>query len=435
MSKLDISVLYVEDEHIIQLSVASILRNKVRKLYLAPDGKSGYEKFLKEEPDIVMTDIQMPIMDGLEMLRKIKEKSEEVRVIILSAFGDTENLTTAIDIGVDKFLIKPIRRKVAYKTLDSLARNIRLERQVREEQKKFRILSSSAQDAIFMVDNELKVTLWNNTSEEMFGYKKAEIIGKDILDFIIPKEDLKEFKQGMANFRDSGKGIFVGQITELKVKKRTGDEFIIELSLSSVKLGGIWHAIGIVRDITEKKKAKVKLQKAYQKMDVLARTDFLTKLSSRWDALEKINYEMQRFKRFRYPFTLIISDVDSFKSINDTYGHGDGDHVLQHLSGIMKEMIRKQDVLGRWGGEEFIMMLPRTELDGAKIICERIREKIMSTPYKNNKRKIEVTMTFGIALYDKEMNIDDCIKQADHALYYGKRNGKNCVVIYDELDE
>ncbi|MEA2104466.1 MAG: diguanylate cyclase [Candidatus Cloacimonadota bacterium] len=433
MEKLDISVLYVEDEPIIQQSVAAKLIGKVKKLFLAKNGKIGFELFEHGRPDVVVTDIQMPVMNGLEMLCKIKEKSENVKIVILTAFSDSEYLIKAIDLGVDKFIMKPVKEDKIYDCLVSLSQTIHLEKRVREEQKKFRVLSSSAQDAIFMMDDKFRVTLWNAVSEQMFGYENREISGKKIYEFIIPPENRHEFKLGMKNFSENGNGKFVGKITELSVIKKDGKRFSTELSLSSVKLGNIWHAIGIVRDITERKKSKEQLQKAYQKMDILARTDFLTKISSRWDVLEKIKYEIQRFERFRYPFALIISDIDSFKSVNDTFGHDVGDKVLQHISDIMKKMVRRQDVLGRWGGEEFIMMLPRTEIDGAKIICERIRQTIMDTPFIEKDIKIQNTMTFGIGIYDKEMNIDECIKQADEALYYGKETGKNCVVIFREM--
>ncbi len=98
----------------------------------------------------------------------------------------------------------------------------------------------------------------------------------------------------------------------------------------------------------------------------------------------------------------------------------------------MSSTIRKQDIIGRWGGEEFMILLPRTELKEAKLICERIRKKIEAKPFQNDKITVNNSMTFGVSIYDNVMNIDNCINQADEALYEGKKRGKNCVVIYNE---
>jgi len=176
---------------------------------------------------------------------------------------------------------------------------------------------------------------------------------------------------------------------------------------------------------------------AYKKMDLLARTDPLTGLSNRRDILEKIQNEIIRFERNRKPFALIMGDIDNFKAVNDRYGHDCGDFVLMSLANEIRSMLRKQDIIGRWGGEEFLIFLPETDLDGGQLISEKIREKITDAIYcEEDGPPISITMTFGVAVYDRPMHIDQCIKLADLAMYKGKKRSKNSVTAarYEWLD-
>ena len=166
-----------------------------------------------------------------------------------------------------------------------------------------------------------------------------------------------------------------------------------------------------------------------EQLKKLATTDPLTNLSNRRDMIDKIEHEQQRFARNGKSFVLIMSDIDDFKHINDKYGHDGGDFVLTSIAYLMKSAVRKQDIVGRWGGEEFLLLLPETDLAGGKALAEKIRKNIYITPYIFSDNKIPVTITFGVTIYDRKMNMDDCIRIADRALYRGKRSGKNCVVI------
>ncbi len=177
-------------------------------------------------------------------------------------------------------------------------------------------------------------------------------------------------------------------------------------------------------------KAKVqdKLKYAHEQLKEIARTDPLTNLSNRRDIIEKIEYEQIRFERSKKSFVIIIGDLDFFKLINDRYGHDCGDYVLKEVAQIMRSTIRKQDIVSRWGGEEFLFLLPETPLEGGKIAAEKIRKKIENSDLKYNNDIISITITFGVSIYNKVMDIDECIKKADQALYRGKNKGRNCVV-------
>ena len=177
-----------------------------------------------------------------------------------------------------------------------------------------------------------------------------------------------------------------------------------------------------------------KLMEAYKKMEELAKTDALTGLANRRDMYQKIKHETDRFERNEKPFTILMGDIDNFKKINDTYGHDAGDHVLTSIAALMTSTMRKQDIASRWGGEEFLLLLPETDLEGGKIIAEILRERIKKESIKYNKHNLNVTITIGLSVYDRIHDVNESIKEADKAMYLGKIRNKNCVVISDKIN-
>jgi len=160
----------------------------------------------------------------------------------------------------------------------------------------------------------------------------------------------------------------------------------------------------------------------------LAQTDHLTNLANRRGMLEKIQYEKYRFERSRKPFAIIMCDIDSFKTVNDNFGHECGDFVLSSLSNLFISILRKQDLVGRWGGEEFIMLLPETDLENGRQLAEKIRKRVNDNAFYYKGSYINITITLGVAVFDQICDIKETIQKADEALYEGKRRGKNCVV-------
>ena len=177
-----------------------------------------------------------------------------------------------------------------------------------------------------------------------------------------------------------------------------------------------------------KKRINNELENVNQKLDKSSRTDPLTGLSNRRDMYEKIAYELNRISRVKESFSLVICDIDDFKLFNDKHGHDCGDFILEKLAKYLSSLIRKQDTIGRWGGEEFLILLPETTLEGAMKLSEKIRKDIASKLYDFNGTKFSLTLTLGVCSYDRETVWSECLKSADDALYRGKKAGKNCVV-------
>jgi len=178
----------------------------------------------------------------------------------------------------------------------------------------------------------------------------------------------------------------------------------------------------------------IRLEKTNKQFEELSRKDPLTSISNRRDILEKIFYESIRVERNQKTFSLAICDIDHFKSVNDKYGHECGDYILKKIADTIVSSLRKQDIVARWGGEEFILLLPETNLEGGGIVAEKVRKTISQYEFRYNNKIILISITFGVSEYSIDKSIDGCIKEADKALYRGKNNGRNRVEMFDPQD-
>ncbi|GAA6172359.1 GGDEF domain-containing protein [Colwellia sp. KU-HH00111] len=166
----------------------------------------------------------------------------------------------------------------------------------------------------------------------------------------------------------------------------------------------------------------VELSKKYRQ---LANLDPLTQLSNRRDALNILKREQVRMKRNKEPLSVILCDIDFFKKINDHYGHNAGDTVLVELAKLFKHSIREQDCVARWGGEEFLFILPQTTAENANIIAEKIQENIHEFAVPIEGEEVSITVSMGIEQLDRSKNIDNVINSADKYLYQAKDAGRN----------
>jgi diguanylate cyclase (GGDEF)-like protein len=184
-------------------------------------------------------------------------------------------------------------------------------------------------------------------------------------------------------------------------------------------------------EVKEHKQAREEVVRAYNEIDLLSKTDYLTKLSNRRDIHEKLNLFMKDVERNSIFFAVVLCDIDDFKKVNDVYGHDMGDYILIEAADIMIKSVREGDLVGRWGGEEFALVLPCRSIKESQAVVENVRGQINRHTFEFNDEKLRITITFGMCIYDGTADIDKCISFADQALYQGKRSGKNKVVVYD----
>lgn len=161
--------------------------------------------------------------------------------------------------------------------------------------------------------------------------------------------------------------------------------------------------------------------------------DFLTSLLNRRGLFEKLDILLSD-KNLQKEMSIILADIDFFKKVNDSYGHSVGDTVLISVAKTIEKLVCNNDMVVRWGGEEFLIVLPNTQYEAAMKKAKEIRYAIEKTTIKHNSIELNITMTFGVSKYDSSVTIDQCISNADKALYFGKNNGRNCVVGYEEMD-
>jgi len=186
--------------------------------------------------------------------------------------------------------------------------------------------------------------------------------------------------------------------------------------------------LNIMRTIASYTAVAIDNALTHEALKLASHTDFLTELPNRRSFIEKAELQLKVCKRNETPLCFAISDIDKFKLFNDMYGHDGGDFVLKKVSKLFENQIREQDIVARWGGEEFVFMFPNTDLIGAINILEKLRLELEMSHYEFDSQTLNVTSTFGVTIVEDNLNLDYIIDIADSALYEGKKSGRNKVV-------
>ncbi len=331
----DINILYVEDEDVVRDLTINILSKFVKNVVQACNGLEGLELFKKHNVDnnsdfkidVVVTDINMPKMNGLDMIAEIEKLDTAIPTVITTAHNDAEFLKRAINQRVRGYVTKPLKMD---KLIDTIA----------------------------------------IASEPIYLKKQLEVLNLKLTNEV--EEKTRELK---------------GFVNKLEAQN----------------------------DILTYK----------------ANYDCLTKLANRQKLNEELDKEILRENRYRHGLSILMFDIDDFKNINDTYGHDVGDIVLMDIAKILKSSVRITDIACRWGGEEFMILLPETKIEEAFILAQTIVKNVED--YTHDPIKVPITISGGVVdfiveKYDKEK----FLKSVDIALYQAKNNGKNQVIKYEK---
>ena len=211
-------------------------------------------------------------------------------------------------------------------------------------------------------------------------------------------------------------GILIADYS-FEFKSRYNATFLVVCFISSICEYARFHSYGL-------------LQKLQQKIQLEARTDELTGLYNRRHMYEQINRELRKIQRYDRPYSLMLCDIDHFKAINDDYGHPCGDQVLIEVARRMEKSMRVEDTVARWGGEEFLILMPETEIEAATLAAEKLRRQIGEIPVHTHNQTLNVTMSIGVAQVHMECDIESILKKVDEALYTAKRNGRNRIEVH-----
>ncbi|MBY0121776.1 diguanylate cyclase domain-containing protein [Bacillus sp. S/N-304-OC-R1] len=302
---------------------------------------------------------------------------------------------------------------------------------IAKSEERFRMIAEYSSDMITIHDSTGKYLYVSPAGKEILQYDDKEVIGFDAYFFIHP-DDIEMIRKSHEKLLKTG---YV--VSTYRIRRKDGEYIWLESSIKCLQAEhpGELQIIVISRNITERKMAELRLKEANRTLHELSTKDGLTGVWNRRTFDKQIEKEWKRALRELTPLSLIMFDVDYFKAYNDSYGHQAGDECLKALAARMNEILEmSRGMVFRYGGEEFSILLPKTDLAGAKVVAERIRKAVekLSIPHRESQISNYVTMSFGISstVPTNDNTITQFIGDADKALYNAKKDGRNCVRFY-----
>lgn len=297
-----------------------------------------------------------------------------------------------------------------------------LENRLRDSEETHRLLADNATDVIWTMDLSGKFTYISPSVEKLRGFTVEEVKSQS-KEELLCKESVIYLEQGLKDAIYSVENNLPFKVFRGDVEQpcKDGTTVWTDLTVSGIydKDNNFLGMLGVSRDITERKRMEEEIR-------LLTEVDRLTQLFNRLKLDSVIKYEIERTKRSLSPLSIILMDIDHFKLVNDNFGHIVGDEVLKEVAKIIKESIRKVDTAGRWGGEEFMIVLPDSDLDGGRILAEKIRTKIESNDFSKVGR---LTASFGVAEFKDGISEIEFVNRADNAMYQAKNQGRNKVCV------
>jgi diguanylate cyclase (GGDEF)-like protein/PAS domain S-box-containing protein len=302
-----------------------------------------------------------------------------------------------------------------------------------EKERFFSKIIELAADSVVALNEKMELFYFNKEAEKTFGYTSEEIQGKH-LNMLIPE---RFHKQHALHVRDFSEGEVVARLMNkrnnltVQCLRHDGSEFSGEISLLKMEFDEKKVFVAIVRDITRHKELENELR-------ILSEYDSLTGILNRRKIEEVVKQEMDCALRYDRAFSLLLLDIDHFKKVNDNFGHDIGDRALKHLIAVCQDNLCKVDFFGRWGGEEFIVLLPEVGSEGISLVAEKLRKAIEQNPLIiDGTREVPLTISIGGTVYDKsEIPWETLFKQMDNALYQAKNQGRNrCCINQAQFSE
>ena len=305
---------------------------------------------------------------------------------------------------------------------------MRTEEELRRSENFLGTIFNSIHDPFSIMDRDYTIMKVNDSYAHIKGRPANDLLGKTCYEALHGRTGVCEECVVEKTFRSSDPCA-----KEKLVTTPDGSELWMEIYTYPVfdKNGRVSHVIEYARDITDRKMMEEEKKHLIKKLNYLSTTDSLTGLLNRRALNDILDHEIDRASRYSSDLSLILCDIDRFKLINDTYGHRAGDLALQAISESLKSALRKADVIGRYGGDEFMMILPETSLNGAKSLAEKIRAAVENTELELPGGKLNrLSMSLGVASCCAAVeNSDTIVARADTALYASKQAGRNRVSV------
>lgn len=390
-------IMVVDDDPNLRKTLADILRVKGYATAVAANGAEAIAAAEQEMFSLALIDLMLPDMPGLEVMARIKAHSPLTEAIILTGHASMDTAIEAIGQGAYSYLLKPYQ-------MDELLLVIRhgVERQqAQEEILRLASFPRLLPSPVFELDATGAVTYLNPAAEKLFPELAATGFAHPLL--LGSAELFAALRQGKQQ-GEATREVKLGEATyELRIS------YVNEVCLIRI------YAL----DITRRKRDE-------EEIHLLATTDSLTGIANRREFSAILAREVARAQRYDVPLSLAMYDLDFFKRVNDSFGHDVGDYVLRAVTDLVKENIRATDVVARWGGEEFMVLMPQSNMQGARNAAEKLRLTIASHRFD---KAGEVTASFGIAAFEPQDDLNSLLKRVDDALYLAKQRGRNRVEI------
>ena len=482
-----IKILLVEDSETQLKFLKEGLTQNGFEVETASNGSEAYKKVYTCTPDIVVSDIMMPAIDGYQLCRMIKnmDETKKIPVILLTVLDKKIDSFWGKKAGAQLFLSKSIDMKELVSSINATVRRY----PVSEEYKNNLALKdgadNSAQTRLNTILNDLLLkSMFSNEFRNLSDFLNYErimveklfsllssfveysvagvyfaspddfaenILYIDTLGRNLSKNLLSDVNYDFFRMMEEHKNVkgskfeVVRMILGKELDYGFGDlnsKIIIPLIFDKKLIGGIcfytrqeidYSSFGYFDIMISELLAIFKMKYQYTEKEFMSVLDGLTGLYNRRQFEIGFEQECNRTKRHPSDFSLAILDIDFFKKVNDTYGHQYGDYVLKTVADLMKQSFRKTDLLYRYGGEELVMIMPETNIEGALIPVQRLRRMVEEYDFDYNGVKAKVTVSIGLTMNYQSLNSSaDILKSADEALYRAKEEGRNRVILYEQ---
>ncbi|MCX6075134.1 MAG: diguanylate cyclase [Campylobacterales bacterium] len=412
-----VTILIVDDEPINLKLVAQSLKERYT-IFVVRSGAEALELLQNHHIDLILLDINMPQMDGFEVAEKLKNSSRtaQIPVIFLTADNSQETIVQAFEVGAVDYIIKPFQPEELNVRVDNHVRTNQLQKALQKALKNnIHLLEIiDAYVSFIKVNPQGIIQEISDNFCKQLACEKESILGKNV----------NILKSGHTHH---------SLYQKLWETIQSGETFSYDIQDCSFAGGTNWYHVTISPDYNYKNEL-IGYIAFYENIDEKirfkhdAQTDMLTGLMNRAKIDETLQIEIKRVQRFEYPLSLILVDIDHFKEVNDTYGHQTGDIILKEFAVLLTENIRETDSLGRWGGEEFLIICLDTNAKGAFTLAENLRKVVESATFSIIGSK---TSSFGVCEYSYGECIEETFKHVDDALYQAKEQGRNKVILFE----
>jgi diguanylate cyclase (GGDEF)-like protein len=385
-----LQILIVEDSRMQAKRLIRFLQGHGFGVTHACDGRQGLDFAQNKKPDLIITDVIMPEMDGFEMCRAIRddESLHLVPIVMVTSLSNPEDVLRGLEAGADCYITKPYEGKVMLSRIGSVMSLPRMPR-TRDTDGKLQLVIGGKRYIITAARQQI-LSLLLSTYE----------------DAVLQNMKLRDMR---------AKLVALNETLEKRVIERTA-----ELQEEIVQRKTIQ---------AEREKLIEELTAARDALHFKATHDQLTSQWNRATILQRLEHELIRTNREGTPMALAIMDIDHFKQVNDSYGHLAGDSVLRAVAKRIGSVVRPYDSVGRYGGEEFLVVLPGCNRHRAWQVAERLRLSFSKVPIRTREGVFRITMSLGVTPVEggKARNVNSVIRSADEALYRAKNRGRNCV--------